>query len=318
MERTHRIGQVHKTSWHYPCPLIVTFSHGVGKLSILRDSRLREDMRRNGMRVAADLTPRQRDQLQHYKEQGQVAYYKNGRLHVETWRRDYTDSHPWQQAAYKNDKMDYIHGEREQPYAQSKNHCDEERTGDQCHTDIEDRNSRRNMQDRRGGFHDPDSSQHLYLPDDSRRQRDGSVQHGDQHFSQASGAYNIRNTGEGISYREGAASLIKDYDLFYSAEEYSMVYNIPPALWTSDSYICVNPPMYPSRTTFLSTPLPQFPKVAEHPLHCQSLLSPRGLQLHGTLPHHPTRCCHKTIPHGAVTKPSHTVLSLNHPTRCSH
>ena len=44
-------------------------------------------------------------------------------------------------------------------------------------------------------------------------------------------------------------------------------------------------PCYPSRTTFLSTPLPQFPRAAEHPPHCRSLLSPRGLQLHSTLPH---------------------------------
>ena len=44
-------------------------------------------------------------------------------------------------------------------------------------------------------------------------------------------------------------------------------------------------PCYPSSTAFLSTPLPQFPRAAEHPPHCRSLLSPRGLQLHGTLPH---------------------------------
>ena len=49
------------------------------------------------LRVAADLTPRQRDQLQHYKERGQVACYRNGRLHVENRRRDYTDSHPQRQ-----------------------------------------------------------------------------------------------------------------------------------------------------------------------------------------------------------------------------
>ena len=237
IESTHRIGQVHKTSRHRLRPLIVTFS-----LSILRDSRFREELRKNGIKVAADLTPRQRDQLQHYKERGKVACYKNGRLHVENRRRDYTDSHLQRQAAHKNGEMDHIRGEREQPYAQSKNHRDEERTGDQHHTDIEDRNSRRNTQDRRGGFHDPDSSQHLYLPDDSRRQRDGTAQHGDQHFSHASDAYNIRNTGEGISHCEGAASSRRDYDWFYPAEEYSMAYNIHPALWTSDGYTRSSPP----------------------------------------------------------------------------
>ena len=41
------------------------------------------------MGVAADLTPRQRNQLQLYKEQGKVAYYKNGRLHMKNNRLRY-------------------------------------------------------------------------------------------------------------------------------------------------------------------------------------------------------------------------------------
>ena len=209
-----------------------------------------------------------------------MAYYKNGRPHVENRRRDYTDSHPQRQAAHKNGEMDYIRGEREQPYAQSKNHRDEERTGDQHHTDIEDRNSRRNTQDRRGGFHDPDS-QHLYLPDDSRRQRDGTAQHGDQHFSQASDAYNIRTTGEGISHCEGAASSRRDYDWFYSTEEYSMAYNIPPALWTIDGYYRVNPPMLPQQNNFpldLSPSIPQGGRTSttwSEPAVSQRVTAPR-------------------------------------------
>ena len=63
IEGTHRIGQVHKTSRQHTRPLIVTFSRGDDKVSILRDRHLREEMRKKGIRVAADLTPRQRDQL---------------------------------------------------------------------------------------------------------------------------------------------------------------------------------------------------------------------------------------------------------------
>ena len=106
------------------------------------DSRIREDIRKNGIRVAADLTRRQKDQLQLYEEQCKVAYYKTGGLHVENRRQDFTDSHPQRQTAHKNDEMGYFRGEREQPYTQSKDHRDEERTGDQYHTDVEDSNSR--------------------------------------------------------------------------------------------------------------------------------------------------------------------------------
>ena len=59
--RTHRIGQIRNTSRHRLRPLIVTFSHGDDKLSILRDRYIREEFRKNGLRAAEDLTPRQRD-----------------------------------------------------------------------------------------------------------------------------------------------------------------------------------------------------------------------------------------------------------------
>ena len=89
------------------------------------------------------------------------------------------------------------------------------------------RNSQQNTQDRCGGFYDQDSSQHLCLLDDSRRQRNATLQHGNQHFSQASDTHNTRNNGEGNRYREGAARSKRVYDWFHSAEQYSTAYNIP-------------------------------------------------------------------------------------------
>ena len=66
-----------------PHLLIATFRHEDDKVLILRDRELRERLRQYGIRMATDLTPRQWERLQHFKQQGRVAYYRNGRLHVE-------------------------------------------------------------------------------------------------------------------------------------------------------------------------------------------------------------------------------------------
>ena len=90
IENVHSLGRAPKHSqqrgYHQherPRPLIVTFCHIDDKLSILRDRYLGERLRRINIRVTTDLTPRQREQLQRYKQQGIVAYYRNGRLYVE-------------------------------------------------------------------------------------------------------------------------------------------------------------------------------------------------------------------------------------------
>ena len=122
-EGTHRIGEVDETSRQHTRPLTVTFNRGDDRVSILRDRHVREEMRKKGIRVASDLTPRQRDQLQRYRDRGKMAYYKNGRLHVENNRRDdYTDRHPNRHATRKGDETDQLHEQREQFYFPSQ-HC---------------------------------------------------------------------------------------------------------------------------------------------------------------------------------------------------
>ena len=277
IEGTHRIGQVHKTSRQHTRPLIVTFSRGDDKVSILRDRHLREEMRKKGIRVAADLTPRQRDQLQHYKEQGKVAYYKNGRLHVENDRReDYTDRHPNQHATRKGDETDQLLEERQQSYAPRQRRLkdydyfpsDDHRyrqgsNSDQHNTDAGDRNSQRNTQSRRGGMHDLAPSRHPHLPDDARRQHGGSGQHGDQRYSHASVPYNTRDGGEGDRHLQGAASYIpastEDYDWLYTTEQYCMAHNVPRAFWPSDLTTPVNPPPMLAQENLSVDPAPSTP-----------------------------------------------------------
>ena len=93
IENVHSLGRAPKHSqqrgYHQherPRPLIVTFSHRDDKISILRDRDLRERLRRDYIRATTAVTPRQRQPLQRYEQRGIVAYYKNGRLHVETGR----------------------------------------------------------------------------------------------------------------------------------------------------------------------------------------------------------------------------------------
>ena len=47
-----------------------------------------ETAHRIGIRVSSELTTRQRDEVQRYRRQGKIAYYKNGRLQVEERRAD--------------------------------------------------------------------------------------------------------------------------------------------------------------------------------------------------------------------------------------
>jgi hypothetical protein len=66
-----------------PRPLIVTFHSTQDKVAILTDRELRNSLRGAGIRVASDLTPRQRDQVQFYRDQGKQAFFRNGRLIVD-------------------------------------------------------------------------------------------------------------------------------------------------------------------------------------------------------------------------------------------
>ncbi|KAL8601898.1 hypothetical protein ACOMHN_020633 [Nucella lapillus] len=50
---------------------------------ILGDDHLRNLLRKENIRIAADLTPRQREEVQFHQKQGKTAYFKNGKLFVQ-------------------------------------------------------------------------------------------------------------------------------------------------------------------------------------------------------------------------------------------
>ena len=82
IERAHRIGDSRRRS-SQPRPLIVRFHRWSDKMIILNDSSLRDRLRREGIKVSADLTTRQREEIQYHRSNGKIAYFKNGRLRVE-------------------------------------------------------------------------------------------------------------------------------------------------------------------------------------------------------------------------------------------
>ena len=80
MERAHRVGPKGNNQ---PRLLLARMHHWSDKLSLLSERTCRQNMANQvGVRVAADLTDRQQEQLRKHREQGRTAYYRSGRLHV--------------------------------------------------------------------------------------------------------------------------------------------------------------------------------------------------------------------------------------------
>jgi hypothetical protein len=56
-------------------------------MDVLSDPELRANLRHEGVKVTADLTVLQRNEIQHYRDQGLHAYFKNDRIRVEERKR---------------------------------------------------------------------------------------------------------------------------------------------------------------------------------------------------------------------------------------
>ena len=80
VERAHRVGPKGNNQ---PRLLLARMHHWSDKLSLLSERTCRQNMANQvGVRVAADLTDRQQEELRKHSEQGRTAYYRSGRLHV--------------------------------------------------------------------------------------------------------------------------------------------------------------------------------------------------------------------------------------------
>ena len=105
IQHHHRLGPANSRIRDQPRPLLVTFCRQEDRLFILRDKDLRDELRKRGIKVSADLTVRQRQQIAHYRELGKVAYFRNGRLHVQD-----SDQQQYQsRRTYHNTRSDNRH-----------------------------------------------------------------------------------------------------------------------------------------------------------------------------------------------------------------
>ena len=83
--RAHRVGQSRNGE---PKPMIVKFSRWKDKIAILRNRKYRDDLEKNGVRVANDLTKNQARVVAEAKKEGKVAYFRKGKLMVGPKRPD--------------------------------------------------------------------------------------------------------------------------------------------------------------------------------------------------------------------------------------
>ncbi|KAK7480548.1 hypothetical protein BaRGS_00028210 [Batillaria attramentaria] len=87
IERAHRLGRPQAkrggATTSYPRPMIVRFASWKDKLSVVQDRQAKAEMRQKGIKVAQDLTKRQRLTLQQLRDEGKQCYFKNGRLFVD-------------------------------------------------------------------------------------------------------------------------------------------------------------------------------------------------------------------------------------------
>ena len=85
IERAHRLGKSNDT--HRPRPLIVKLYRWSDKIQLLRNRQVRSIMRKEGYRIASDLTKKQTAQLRAVQQEGKRGYFRNGRLQVQDNRR---------------------------------------------------------------------------------------------------------------------------------------------------------------------------------------------------------------------------------------
>lgn len=75
--------------------------------------------------MAADLTPRQRERLRHFKQQGRVAYYRNGRLHVENGHSRTSEENTSRYNSNNRSDQEGSSVTRDQRYVRHADHKDE-------------------------------------------------------------------------------------------------------------------------------------------------------------------------------------------------
>jgi len=91
IDRAHRLGRKKNSS--HPRPIIVRFHRWADAMKVLNNKEARDYMRAAGLRVASDLTPSQTEKLREMKKQGQIAFYRSGKLHTKSRNAEQNNGH---------------------------------------------------------------------------------------------------------------------------------------------------------------------------------------------------------------------------------
>ena len=113
LDRAYRVGE-RRGDQDNPRPIVVHMHRWADKMDILRDQQMRDALRRDNIRVASELTTRQRGMVDFHTKQGKKAYYWKGKLQVEDKPPNF--SNPRMQGYGPGHTSTYDHRRDEQYY----------------------------------------------------------------------------------------------------------------------------------------------------------------------------------------------------------
>lgn len=102
LERAHRLGRDRPQPEERPRPLICRFLNWQDTMSVMRNKKSRDQMKKEGISVAQDLTPKQFEELREMKDQGKRGYFFRGRLYEKSLSLQSSQSPPDQETPPRN------------------------------------------------------------------------------------------------------------------------------------------------------------------------------------------------------------------------
>ena len=80
IDRAYRLGEPRDS--REPRPIVAQFQRFDDKMMVLGDRGMRDDMRKDSIRIASDLTTKQRSMLAFYRDQGKTAFFVKGKIQI--------------------------------------------------------------------------------------------------------------------------------------------------------------------------------------------------------------------------------------------
>ena len=104
IEKAYRVGKRNGSKGR---TLVVTFGNLGDKLFVLRDKKMRDSLRLEGIKINSDLTTNQQAEVDYFRDQGLHVYYIRGRLQIEDKQGNKVDPSRFQSKQNSNAQKDY-------------------------------------------------------------------------------------------------------------------------------------------------------------------------------------------------------------------